>query len=73
MLGQIAIFCPVISRNTIVKISTSVDDIWQTIRLNYGFQITGGLFIDFDCIRYDPTEIPEDLFQRLTAFIEDSL
>lgn len=73
MLGQIANFCPVISRNTIVKNSTSVGDIWQTIRLHYGFQITGGHFIDFDSIRYDPTERPEDLFQRLTAFIEDSL
>lgn len=71
MLGQIANYCPVISRNKIVKNSTSVDKIWQTIRLHYGFQTTGAHFIDFDSIRYDPSERPEDLFQRLTAFVED--
>ena len=37
MLGQIANFCPVISRNTIVKNSTSVKSIWQAIRAHYGF------------------------------------
>jgi hypothetical protein len=37
MLGQIANFCPIISRNTIVKNSTSIEQIWQTIRLHYGF------------------------------------
>lgn len=30
-------------------------------------------FIDFDSIRYDPSERPEDLVQRLTAFVEDNL
>lgn len=73
MLGQIANYCPVISRNTIVKHLTSVDQIWQIIRLHYGFQTTGAYFIDFDAIRYDPSERPEDLFQRLTAFVEDNL
>ena len=37
MLGQIANYCPIISRNTIVKNSTSIDNIWQTIRPHYGF------------------------------------
>lgn len=73
MLGQIANYCPVISRNKIVKTSTSVDQIWQTIRLHYRFQTTGAHFIDFDAIRYDPSERPKDLFQRLTAFVEDNL
>lgn len=73
LLGQIANYCQTISRNTIVKNSTSIDQIWQTIRLHYGFQTTGAHFIDFDCIRFDPTERPEDLFQRLTAFVEDNL
>ena len=73
MLGQIANYCPIISRNTIVKNSTSIDNIWQTIRLHYGFQITGAHFVDFDAIHYDPGERPEDLYQRLMAFIEDSL
>lgn len=71
--GQIANYCPTISCNTIVKNATSIDQIWQTIRLHHGFQSTGTHFIDVDCIRFDPTERPEDLFQRLTAFMEDDL
>ena len=45
MLGQIANYCPVISRNVIVKNSTSLDEIWQTIRLHYGFQSSGSPFL----------------------------
>lgn len=39
MLRQITNYCPVISRNntSIVKNSTQTDQIWQTIRLHYGF------------------------------------
>jgi hypothetical protein len=73
MLGQIANYCPVISRNTIVKNSTSVENIWQTIRLHFGFQTTGAHFIDFADIHLEANERPEDLFQRLTAFIEDNI
>lgn len=73
MLGQIANFCPIISRNTIVKNSTSVEAIWQSIRLHFGFQTTGAHFIDFTNIHLEPDERPEDLFQRLMAFVEDNL
>ena len=73
MLGQIANYCPVISRNTIVKNSTSLAHIWQSIRQHFGFQVSGAQFIDFDNIRMESDERPETLFQRLTAFIEDSL
>jgi len=73
MLGQIANYCPIISRNTIVKNSTCIGDIWQTIRLHFGFQTTGGHFLDLDDIHLNPDERPEDLFQRLMAFVEDSL
>ena len=73
MLGQIANFCPIISRNTIVKNSTSVSNIWQSIRLHYGFQSTGAHFIDFNTIKLEPGERPEDLFQRLQSFVEDNL
>ena len=44
MLGQIANYCPVISRNMIVKNSTCIGDIWQTIRLHFGFQTAGDIF-----------------------------
>ena len=73
MLGQIANYCPIISRNTIVKNATSLNGIWQSIRMHFGFHSTGANFIDFDDIRMLPEERPEDLFQRLMAFVEDNL
>ena len=73
LLGQIANFCPVISRNSIVKHSTSLNDIWQKIRQHYGFQSTGTHFLDLANISLQPDERPEALFQRLMAFFEDNL
>ena len=73
MLGQIANYCPIISRSTLVKNSTSLEFIWQTIRQHFGFQVTGAQFIDFSEIHLAADERPEDLYQRLTAFVEDSL
>jgi len=73
MLGQIANYCPIISRNNIVKKSTSVNCIWQVIRAHFGFQSTGGHFLDLADFQKEPDERPEDLFQRLTAFVEDNL
>ena len=58
MLGQITNYCPVISRNTIVKNSTSLTTIWHTIRLHYGFQSTGSHFIYFVDIHLQPDERP---------------
>ena len=46
MLGQIANYCPVISRSSILKNSTSLNDIWQLIRQHYGFQSSGAHFLD---------------------------
>ncbi len=73
MLGQIANFCPVVSRNTIVKCSISMQSIWQAIRAHFGFQSTGSRFLDFNNIRLEPGERPEDLYQRLVGFIDDNL
>ena len=73
MLGQIANFCPIISRNTIVKTSISIDSIWQVIRAHYGFQTTGANFLEFINIKLKSDERPEDLYQRIMAFVEDSL
>ena len=73
LLGQIANFCPVISRNSVVKGSTSLGDIWQKIRQHFGFQSTGAHFLDLSNIVLQPDERPEDLYQRLTAFFEDNL
>ena len=46
MLGQIANYCTVISRSTIIKGSTSLEFIWQKVREHYGFQLTGAHFLD---------------------------
>ena len=73
MLGQIANYCPIISRSTLVKNSTSLEFIWQTIQQHFGFQVTGAQFIDFSDIHLAADERPEDLYQRLAAFVEDSL
>ena len=32
MLGQIANYCPIMSRNTMMKNSTSIQSVWNTIR-----------------------------------------
>ena len=56
MLGQIANYCPIIARSTIVKNCTSVSNIWKAIRLHYGFQSTGGHFLDFNSIHFEPGE-----------------
>lgn len=69
MLGQIVNYCPVISRNTIVKNSTSIDSIWQYIRAHYGFQSSGGHLLDFVDMKLEVKERPEDLFQRLMAYL----
>ena len=73
MLGQIANFCPVISRSSIVKNSTSISSMWQAIRAHYGFQSTGARFLDFPDIKLEVDERLEDLFQRLMSFTEDNL
>ena len=73
MLGQIANFCPIIARNTIVMNSLSIDSIWQAIRLHFGFQTTGAHFLDFCQIKLQPGDRFEDLFQQLMAFTDDNL
>ena len=73
LLGQIANYTPIISRNTIVKNSTSIESTWQAIRLHYGFQTSGSNFLDFTGIKLQSDEHPEDLYQCIVAFIEDIL
>ena len=51
MLGQIANYATIISRNQIVKSSTSLTDIWDKIRQHYGFHTTGSRFLDLTKIK----------------------
>ena len=47
--------------------------IWQAIRLHHGFQTTAANLIDFVDIHLKTNERPEDFYQHLMAFTEDSL
>lgn len=73
MLGQIANYTPVIARNTIVRSSTSVNGVWQSIRQHYGLQSTGSRFLDLANIKIKPDQRPEDLYQCLMAFVDENL
>ena len=63
MLGQIANYSTIISRN----------DIWSKIREHYGFQTTGSRFLDLYTIELRVGERYEDLFQRILSFFDDNL
>ena len=73
MLGQIANYATVISRNQIVKSSTSLSDIWNKIRQHYGFHTTGSRFLDLTNIRPSSGDSPEALYQTLVSFMDDNL
>ena len=73
MLGQIANFATIISRNQITKNSTSLNDIWSKIREHYGFHVTGSRFLDLASIQLQMGERHEDLYQRLLTFFDDNL
>ena len=73
MLGQIANYATVISRNQIIERSTSLSFIWSKLREHYGFQQTGSRFLSLSAIKLQPAERPEDLYQRLVAFFDDNL
>ena len=73
MLGQVANYATVISRNQITKNSTSLNDIWNKIREHFGFHNTGSRFLDLSTIKLGVGERAEDLYQRLLSFFEDNL
>ena len=73
MLGQIANFATIISRNAIVKNATSLNDIWLKIREHYGFETNGSHFLDLFQIQLNPREHAEDLYQCLVSFFDDNL
>ena len=73
MPGQFANYCPVLSRNTIVRNSTSIQSIWQAIRFHNGFQSSGSHFLDLAEIHLYPDERPEDLGRRTESVSSFSL
>ena len=73
MLGQIANFATVVSRNQIVNQSTSLNSIWSLLREHYGFQSTGSRFLTLSSMKLEPGEKPEDLYQKIVSFFDDNL
>ena len=73
LLGQIANFCPIITRSIITKKCTSLKEIWQNIRAHYNFQAAGSRFLDLADFTMQVDESHEDLFQRIMSFFEDNL
>ena len=63
MLGQIGNYAP------IVKNSTSINDVWRTIRQHYVLKTTGSRFLYLANISLKPQQRRKDLFQSLMAFI----
>ena len=59
MLLQIASCCSVLSRNTIVRNSTSVKSVWQHFQLRYSFQATYGHLVDVEASVLIPTRNPK--------------
>ena len=70
MLGQIANYATVISRNQITKNSRSLNDIWNKLREYYGFHQTGARFLDLSSIKMEVGERAEDLYQHLLSFLK---
>ena len=73
MLEMIANWAPIISRQSILKNSTSLESIWQAIRAHFGFQTSGAYFLDLADIKLEHGARPQDIFQRIMAFVEDNL
>lgn len=76
MLGSIASYAPVISRQSIVSDALCLNDIWARLRTHYGFRKTGSLILDLPTLTLTPgtpSESYESLWERFHAFITDNL
>ncbi len=73
MLGMIAGYTPIISRNIIVRDCRSLKDIFHKIRAHFGFAQNGRSIIDAVSITQKEDESPEDVFQRIHSLVDTSL
>ena len=73
LLGTIASYAPVISRQFIMEEAKSLDDIWSRLRIFYGFRKSGALVLDLPTISLEEGESYEALWERYHAFLMDSL
>ena len=73
LLGSVATFAPVISHKYITKQATCFDDIWNRLRIHYGFRVTGGRILELAQFSLSSNESHECLWERLSAFIDDNM
>lgn len=73
LLGTIAGYAPVISRQYITQEALSLSDIWHRLRIFYGFRKSGALILDLSTFHIDEGESYEALWERLHAFTMDNL
>ena len=73
LLGYIANYAPIIARASIIKNSTALVSIWQSLRQHYGFQRICAHLLDLANIHLEASKRLEDLYQRLLAFMDDNL
>ena len=73
LLGTIASYAPVISRQFITKEALSLDAIWHRLRIFYGFRKSGSLILDLTSLSLEEGESYESLWERIYAFFMDNL
>ena len=73
MLGTIASYAPIISREYIVSEATSLNDIWGRLRIHYGLRKSGALILDLTAITREDGESYESLWEKYHAFVTDNL
>ena len=73
MLQTIATNAQVIARPFITEDALSLNDIWNRLRIRYGFRKSGGLMLDLPGIRQEEDESYEGLWERMYAFVSDNL
>ena len=73
ILGSIAGYAPVISAKFIKHQSTSLESIWNRLRMYYGFRRTGSRILDLMEVKLENNESRESLWEKLYSFTEDQL
>ena len=73
MLGTIAGYATVISRQYITEEALCLNDIWKRLRIFYGFRKSGSLILDLPNFHLEEGESHESLWERMHAFMMDNL
>ena len=73
LLGTIAGYAPVISRQFITQEALGLAEIWHRLRIHYGFRKSGALILDLPSVHLEEGESYESLWERLHAFTMDNL